>query len=351
MPAKSDALRQAKAAKADEFYTSLEDIEKEMRYYRPFFAGKVVYCNCDDPYESNFFKYFALNFNHLKLKKLISVSYAGSPVAGREFTLFEDEEKQQKITGKKAYKVVMTELKDVTSDGREDMADVRELIKHRIRYMKGNGEYVAGDFRSDESIELLKEADIVVTNPPFSLFREYVAQLVKYQKNFVILGNQNNVSYKEIFPLIQNNQLWLGHKSGDMAFRVPAYYEPRETRFWIDKTGQKWRSFGTICWFTNLDYRERHEPLDLYKEYSPEDYPKYDNYDAIEVGKTADIPIDYNGIMGVPLTFLDKYCPDQFEIIGLDRYTVPKEFLVGGRLAINGQTKYARILIRRKKDK
>ena len=174
-----------------------------------------------------------------------------------------------------------------------------------------------GDFRSKECIELLKEADIVVTNPPFSLFREYVAQLMEYEKKFLIIGNQNNVTYKEIFPLLMQNKIWLGYKSGDMAFKVPADSEPRVTRYWEDEQGQKWRSLGNICWFTNLDHKKRHEDLILYKTYSPEEYPKYDNFDAINVNKTEDIPMDYNGAMGVPITFLDKYNPEQFEILGL----------------------------------
>lgn len=343
---RSAELRDAKKNKNDEFYTQLTDIEKEMRYYKEHFEGKVVLCNCDDPYESNFFKYFALNFNRLKLKKLISISYANSPVAGEELKLFEELGEEKYITGRKAYKVVMAEFKDVTGDGREDLADVREIIKHRIRYLKGNG-----DFRSDESMELLKEADIVCTNPPFSLFRDFIGQLMNYDKKFIIIGNINAITYKETFPLIQENKMWMGASihSGDREFRVPDSYPLKAAGSRIDENGKKYIRVKGVRWFTNLDYKERHEDLDLYKEYSPEEYPKYDNYDAIEVSKTSDIPINYDGIMGVPITFLDKYNPEQFEIIGLDRYTVPKEFLVGGRVAINGKPKYARILIRRKK--
>lgn len=212
----------------------------------------------------------------------------------------------------------MSELKDTNGDGREDLFDVQELIKHRIRYLKGDG-----DFRSDESIELLKQADIVVTNPPFSLFREYVSLLMAHKKKFVIIGSQNAIAYKEIFPLIKNNQLWLGWKAGDMAFKVPHYYPPRDTRYWEDKKGQKWRSLGNICWFTNLDIAKRHEKLELYKKYNSEDYPKYFNYDGIDVDKVDSIPEDYDGVMGVPITFLDKFNPDQFEIIGMGS-DVPK---------------------------
>ena len=213
-----------------------------------------------------------------------------------------------------------------------------------IRELQGDG-----DFRSKECIELLKEADIVVTNPPFSLFREYVAQLIEYDKKFLIIGSQNNITYKDIFQLFKENKLWLGYKVGDMSFKVPEYYTPRETRYWQDETGQKWRSMGNICWYTNLDIAKRHEDMILYKAYSEEEYPKFDNYDCISVSKVAEIPMDYFGKMGVPITFLDKYNPEQFEIIGLDRYTVPKEFLVGGRMAINGKSKFARIIIQRRK--
>ena len=336
-------LREAKKNKNDEFYTQLKDIENELKHYKEHFKGKTIYCNCDDPFESNFFKYFALNFNRLKLKKLISVSYTGSSIASKELGLFEFDGEEYKITPQKAYKVIISELKDVTGDGRENLDDIRKIVKHRIRYLKGDG-----DFRSEECIELLKETDIVVTNPPFSLFREYVAQLIEYGKKFVIVGNQNAITYKEIFPLLKENKIWLGFKFGDMAFRVPYYYEARETRHWQDNTGQKWRSLGNACWFTNLDIKKRHEWLDLYKNYTPEEYPKYDNYDTINIDKVADIPQDYDGVMGVPITFLDKYCPEQFEILGIansarwidyECYTI-----------INGKKIYNRILIRKKKD-
>lgn len=360
----NEDLKTAKKNKADEFYTQLSDIEKEMKFYKAHFEGKVVFCNCDDPYESNFFKYFALNFNRLKLKKLISVSYANSPVAGEEMGLFEDQGKEYKITGKKAYKVVMSEFKDITGDGRENLDDVREIIKHRIRYLKGDG-----DFRSDESIEMLKEADIIVTNPPFSLFREYVAQLVEYNKQFVILGNQNAITYKEFFPLIKDEKVWLGPSihNGDREFRVPESYNVSKNYRYDDK-GYKYVRVRGPRWFTNLDYKERHENLDLYKEYTPEEYPKYDNYDAIEVSKTSEIPYNYFDIMGVPITFLDKYSPEQFEILGITdrqntsglrtkKYTIdesPKFNDLNARSVLKtGDTYkavYARILIRRKKD-
>lgn len=309
-----EGLTTAQKNKKDEFYTQLVDIEKEMKYFKDKFEGKVVYCNCDDPYESNFFKFFALNFNRLKLKKLISVSYTGSPIVGSEVGLFEEQGNEFKITKKRAYKVVLSELKDVTGDGREDLEDVKEIIKHRIRYLKGDG-----DFRSDESIELLKEADIVATNPPFSLFHQYIAQLFEYNKNFIIIGNVNAITYKEIFPLIKNNKLWMGASihSGDRKFYVPNDYPLEAAGCGIDPNGRKFIRVKGVRWYTNIDYNERHEDLDLYKEYNSEEYPKYDNYDAINVNKTAEIPCDYDGVMGVPITFLDKYNPDQFEIIGL----------------------------------
>ena len=215
------------------------------------------------------------------------------------------------------------------------MPDVEEI---GIRPLKGDG-----DFRSAECIDLLKEADIVVTNPPFSLFREYVAQLIKYDKKFLIIGQQNAIHYSDIFPLIKANKLWLGYNNGDMAFKVPQHYEERATRFWIDENGQKWRSMGNICWFTNLDIKKRHENLILYKNFNPIEYPTYDNYQAINVGKYADIPCDYEGIMGVPITFLNKFNPDQFELIGTSTSDMPK-----GAPYINGKRIYERILIRRK---
>ena len=312
------ALSAAGQAKKDEFYTQLVDIENELRHYKEHFKGKVVFCNCDDPYESNFFKYFAINFDHLGLKKLICTCYAGSPVVYTQLSLFGDEEViGEEPSDKKPYKIEITDVDDLNGDGAVDLTDVELLLRSvdgKPTLLNGDG-----DFRSAECIELLKEADIVVTNPPFSLFREYVAQLMKYDKQFLIIGSQNNVTYKEIFPLLKDNKLWLGYKSGDMAFTVPDSYEARETRFWIDENGQKWRSLGNICWFTNLDIQKRHEELILFRSYSPEEYPNYDNYDGIEVKKVVDIPCDYYGIMGVPITFLDKYNPDQFEIIGITK--------------------------------
>lgn len=364
-------LKGAKSAKQDEFYTQLDDISKELKYYKQHFQGKVVLCNCDDPYESNFFKYFALNFNQLGLKKLIATCYNGSPIAGDELPLlFEINEREPK---KIAYKVEITEVQDYNNDGAVNLADVQYLIqndKNVLSLLKGNG-----DFRSQECIELLKEADIVVTNPPFSLFREYVAQLVKYDKKFLIIGNQNAISYKECFSLIKDNKMWLGVSihSGDREFMIPPTYEVRSKSLRVDDKGNRYIRVVGIRWFTNLDYPQRHEEIDLYKHYTPEEYPTFENFDAINVNSTAEIPCDFEGIMGVPITFIDKYSPDQFEIIGLGisnsglecgvrpykpehkkyRKEVQKRGAVDGDLymMINGEVTvpYARILVRNKK--
>lgn len=348
-------LVRANREKNDEFYTRLTDIEKELKHYRNHFAGKSVLCNCDDPFESNFFKYFVLNFNQLGLKNLLATSYTGSPIANQQLSLF-DVVGGDTANKNKPYKAIVTKVYDVSGDGGIDMFDVAELFKRKenlLTELKGNG-----DFRSEECLELLQEADIVVTNPPFSLFREYVATLMQYEKKFIIIGNQNAITYKEIFPLLKENKMWLGYKSGDMAFSVPDYYEPRETRYWVDEDGQKWRSLGNICWFTNLDIQKRHEDSILFRSYKkePERYPNYDNYDAIEVSKVADIPYDYAGIMGVPITFMDKYNPEQFEIVGMCSSAGYNEKIVGLPLLIKGDARplintkntYARIFIRNK---
>ena len=347
-------LNAAKAAKKDEFYTQLTDIERELQHYWPHFRDKVVLCNCDDPYESNFFKYFALRFNQLGLKKLICTCYNGSPVQGNELMIdFGDGFGEPK---KIAYKVEITEVKDLNGDGAVDLSDVQYLLKNDKNVCSI---LKTGDFRDPECIGLLKQSDIVVTNQPFSLFREYIGQLMEYEKKFLIIGNQNNVTYKEVFPLIMHNKVWLGYKSGDMAFRVPDDYEARETRYWEDESGQKWRSLGNICWFTNLDHNKRHEELDLVCRYSEEEFPKYDNYDAIEVNRVDNIPFDYDGVMGVPITFLDKYNPEQFEILGATENDASEAIIklrVSGhykydRPYIKGVRKYARILIRNKKPR
>ena len=307
----NDNLQKAKLTKSDEFYTQLQDIEDELKHYRPHLEGKVIYCNCDDPAWSNFYKYFTLNFKFLGLKKLISTHYT------------------KDLQTDPAYK-------------KECVLDTSGNLVETTTDLFGDG-----DFRSDECVGLLKEADIVVTNPPFSLFREYVAQLIKYNKSFVIVGNQNAITYKEIFNLIKDNKLWQGYKCGDMSFKVPDHYEARETRYWQDESGQKWRSLGNACWFTNLTHKKRTEELILWREYNKNDYPTYDNYAAIEVNKVASIPIDYFGEMGVPITFLEKYNPSQFHIIGIDRQLIHALTGKVSRLYINGVELYARILIKR----
>ena len=298
-------LNAAKAAKKDEFYTQLTDIERELQHYWSHFANKIVLCNCDDPYESNFFKYFALRFNQLGLRKLICTCYNGSPVQGSELPLqFEDIKSETKKT---AYKVEITEVRDLNGDGAVDLTDVRYLMQNDKNVLST---LRTGDFRASECVELLQQADIVVTNPPFSLFREYMAQLMKYEKKFLIIGNINSLHYKEIFPLIKDNKIWLGFNNGARTYKKP------------DGSFQK---MGNTGWFTNLDHNKRHENLDLVCRYSPEEYPTYANYDAIEVSKVSDIPCDYHGIMGVPTTFLEKYNPEQFEIIGLAEGDLGKE--------------------------
>ena len=311
-------LNSAKSAKKDEFYTQLTDIEKELRHYRQHFKGKTVLCNCDDPFESNFFKYFVLNFNRLGLKKLIATCYTGSPIANQQLSLFDILGESVEKTEEKPYKAVVTTVYDKTGDGGVDMLDVAELFKsgeNELTELKGDG-----DFRSPECLALMKEADIVVTNPPFSLFREYVATLVEHNKKFIIIGNINAVTYKEFFPLIMNDKTWIGPSvhSGDRAFFVPDDYPLEAAGCGIDKeTGRKFIRVKGVRWFTNLDIKQRHEEMILVKRYNPNDYPKYDNYDAVNVDSTSDIPCDYAGVMGVPITFLDKYNPDQFEIIGI----------------------------------
>ncbi len=289
-------LNKAAKAKNDEFYTLISDIEKELKHYKKQFNNKVVYCNCDDPFESNFFKYFASNFNALGLKKLITTSYIKSPIVGGQLPLFEVE--GLKPEGKEPFKIVINEVKDLNSDGAISLQDVECLLRSDTNVaspLKDNG-----DFRSDECVKLLKESDVIVTNPPFSLFREYVAQLIDCKKDFLIIGNDNARTYLEIFRLIRENKIWSGYE------RVKKFKQPDETI----------KKFGNVGWFTNLDVKKRHEFLTFYKKYSPKEYTKYHNYDAIEVSKVSDIPADYDGAMGVPISFLDKYNPEQFEIIG-----------------------------------
>ena len=331
-------LSEAKRKKADEFYTQMSDIANELKHYKQHFYNKTVLCNCDDPFESNFFKYFAMNFNYLGLKKLIATCYDSSPIAYTQLS-FLDEGKSMPNTNRRAYKIEIIEVRDYNGDGATDLSDVEYLLKNKentLTHLKGNG-----DFRSEECIELLKQADIVVTNPPFSLFREYVSLLIEYNKKFLIIGNKNAITYKEIFALIKEEKIWLGYRNinTDMWFFVPDNYAYEKI---IDGKRVK-HIMG--CWMTNMDTTKRHEELTLYKKYTPEEYPKYDNYDAIEVSKVADIPYDYNGLMGVPITFLDKYNPEQFEILGLDDHRVAWR---GRGPDLNGKTLYRRIIIRRK---
>lgn len=346
-------LHKASKAKKDEFYTQLVDIEKELKHYKDQFKGKVVYCNCDDPFESNFFKFFAANFNAYKLKKLIATSYSGSPIIGGQLPLFD-------VAGSKGRQPLKIEINKVPTnkDGSVGLADVERLLKHDAN--AATPLVGSGDFRSNECIKLLKQADIVVTNPPFSLFREYIAQLVEYKKKFLIIGNVNAVTYKEVFPLIKQNKIWLGVSihSGDREFRVPDSYPLEAAGFRVDNKGNKYIRVKGVRWFTNLDYKERYEDLVLYKKYNAEEYPKYDHYDAINVNITTDIPADYKQAMGVPITFLDKYNPEQFEIISSndvranDSVPLKEHGLIKDKdSAINGKPTYVRIVIKNKKVK
>lgn len=348
-------LNKASSAKKDEFYTQLVDIEKELKHYKDQFRGKVVYCNCDDPFESNFFKYFAGNFNALGLKQLIATSYKPSPIANTQLGLFGENKMlvapkgRHKVT---ANKFIINEVNDIDGNGAYDLRDIAEQLKSNKNneWMPLNGE---GDFRSLESIELLKQADIVVTNPPFSLFREYIAQLIKYNKKFLILGNQNAITYKEIFKHIKENKLWLGYDNGGTKwFQVPTDYDiPTESRIKIEN-GTKYFSMGSVVWFTNLDTTKRHQELILYKKFTPEEYSRYDNYDAINVNKYVDIPNDYNGVMGVPVTFIDKYNPEQFEIIGhVGSVGADGMYSFANAIYINGKKMFKRILIKSKMTK
>lgn len=323
--AKNSSLNTANKAKKDEFYTQLVDIENELKHYEKHFKNKTIFCNCDDPRVSNFFHYFSYNFEKLKLKKLITTCYKN-----QQMELFSKH---------KSERAIWLEY-DGMKTKKGKVPNPKEIGLHKFEK--------DGDFRSDECVDLLKKSDIVVTNPPFSLFREYVTQLIQYKKKFLIIGNQNAITYKEIFPLIKNNKLWHGYHVGDMKFKVPDSYEPRDTRYWKDKNGQKWRSLGTMCWFTNLDIKKRHENLILHSKYRGNEnkYPNYDNYDAISVDRVKDIPNDYLGKIGVPITFLDKYNPDQFKIIGIDRY-VKDNPNPGHRFKLNGKETYARIIIQK----
>jgi addiction module RelB/DinJ family antitoxin len=348
------ALNRAFFVKKDEFYTHYEDVAKEILKHRAQLKGKAVLCNSDDPFESAFFRFFVLHFDKLGLAGLTSTCYADSPIAGQEYPL-------EGAAG--AYKAVVTEVPDeslVRPDGSLDLEALFAMSGNSLTYLAGDG-----DFRSDECVALLKEADVVATNPPFSLFREYLNLLERHNKNFVILGNMNASTCKEVFPLFRDNKVWYGEsiRSGDRKFYVPDGYPLNAAGCGIDETGRRFIRVKGVRWFTNLDTSRRHEPLALTRRYSPEEYPRYENYEAIDVGRTQDIPADYGGIMGVPITFLDKYSPGQFEIVmlanGNARTNVPAKTLLevgyrphaddrGGVGIINGRRVYARILIRRK---
>ena len=328
-------LRSAKTDKKDEFYTQLSDIEKELKHYKNHFKDKVVLCNCDDPRVSNFFHFFSYNFEKFGLKKLIATCYKS-----QDSDLFSQNNSERAIY-----------LEYTGDKNGNNVPDVSEI---GIKHLQGDG-----DFRSKECIELLKQADIVVTNPPFSLFREYVAQLVEHKKKFVIIGNLNALTYRDIFKLIKEDKLWFGHSihSGDREFRVPQDYPLNAAGSRVDEDGNKYIRVKGVRWFTNLDYTERHEDLLLYKTYNPEEYPTYDNYDAINVDVTKEIPMDYPGVMGVPITYIDKYNPDQFEILGMASSAGYNPEIVGipfigdkdARPLINGKNTYARVFIKNKK--
>ena len=346
---------EARRNKKDEFYTQLPDIEAELRHYRPHFDGKTVLCNCDDPYESNFFKYFAMNFERLGIKKLIASCFAGSPIQGGQISLFDlagMSDADADAEAKRPYKVEITAIPDANGDGAIDLTDVEHLLSNDanvLTVLEGDG-----DFRSDECIALLDEADIVVTNPPFSLFREYVTLLVERDKQFLVVGNQNAITYKEIFPLIRDNEIWLGF---GVKRNMAHFYSPDEASEWVEQAGENVVRVSGVQWFTNMDLAKRHENRILTEKYDPERYPHYDNYDAIEVAKSPDIPEDWTGAMGVPITFLNRYNPEQFEILGSQRWAKSSALcaLYRGEKSpetdmatfVNGKETYDRIFIRR----
>lgn len=357
-------LHKAKKSKSDEFYTQYVDIQKEVEAYLEYnsetFRDKVVYCNCDDPYESNFFRYFVLNFERIGLKQLITTSYKPSPVANTQLELFGENKTPKQTKGRPkvtANKFIINTVGDIDGDGEFNLQDVALQLKQNKQNewapLEGDG-----DFRDNESIELLKKADYVITNPPFSLFREYIKQLFDYDKSFLIIANINAITYKEVFPLIKENKMWLGTGMGRWisGFIVPETYELYGTEARIDEDGNRIVSTNNCLWFTNIDHGKRHQPLPLmsmsdnikfssHKNVKGKEYAKYDNYNAIEVPFTDAIPSDYDGVMGVPITFLDKYNPEQFEILGIDRYIADNPNY-GKRFTIDGKEIYARVLIR-----
>lgn len=336
------------SADTDEWYTTYETIEEELAHYESQFNGKVVLCNCDDPYESNFAYYFMRNFNKLQIKKLICTSYSGSKIESIKqnnkllISLMDD--KGNNLFPKTGYVLIITEMPGASGDVVSDDA-IAEILQKKgtVKKLSGNG-----DFRTEECVEYLKQCDICCTNPPFSLFAALFSLLVKYNKQYLLIGNQNAITYKEVFPFIKENKAWVGYRFGDMSFRVPQDTEPRKTRFWVDSEGQKWRSLGNAMWLTNLDIPKRHQMLKLTQYYTPLKYRKYDNYDAIHVARVADIPVDYDGIMGVPITFLKYYNEAQFEIVGEANHGSDNEFDLFKPI-VDGKETFKRILIRKRR--
>lgn len=331
----------------DEWYTTYETIAEEVAHYEKQFKGKIVLCNCDDPFESNFCFFFLKNFNRLQLKKLLCTSFSGSKIDqvknNAQMSLEMFFETGELVSPKQGYVLSVSSMPGKAGDLVDDAVISKVLTKRgTVQKLKGTG-----DFRTDECVEYLKECDICCTNPPFSLFAELFSLVMKYNKQFLLIGNQNAITYKEIFPCIKENKVWVGYRFGDMAFRVPDDTEPRNTRFWIDETGQKWRSLGNAMWLTNLDSPRRYQTLELTQHYSPENYPKYDNYDAINVKRVTDIPIDYEGVMGVPITYLKYHNSLQFEIVGEANHGSDNEFDLF-KPKINGKELFKRILIRKK---
>jgi len=366
-------LHNAKRSKSDEFYTQYRDIQKEIEAYLEYnpdvFRSRVVYCNCDDPFESNFFRYFVLNFKRIGIKQLITTSYKPSPVANTQLKLFGDDTTLPKAKGRPkitANKFIINEVGDIDGDGEFSLKDVALQLKgnKHNEWAPLDGD---GDFRSEESVSLLKHADIVITNPPFSLFHEYLKQLVYYDKKYLIIANINSLSYKEVFPLIKENKIWLGTGMGRWisGFIVPESYDLYGSEARIDEDGSRIVATNNCLWLTNLDHGKRHQPLSLmtmsdnikfssHKNVKGKEYAKYDNYDAIEVPYTDAIPSDYDGVIGVPITFLDKYNPDQFEIIGAsdngvvdEKYKIP-HFKKHNEPYINGNKLYKRIFIKKR---
>lgn len=334
MSNKNTNLHRAKRSKDDEFYTTYETIEKELAHYVEQFKNKTVLCNCDNPFTSNFSKYFICNFNVLGLKRLICTSFSQSDY--EQPSLFDN----LNSISQKGFVFDISNISDFY-DEQKPLSDFL-VSSNSVKELKGNG-----DFRSEECINYLKQCDIVVTNPPFSLFKEMVSEILKYDKKFLIIGNQNALTYKEIFPLVQNNIVWTGYQFGEMKFRVPADSVPRSTRYWVDETGQKWRSLGNAMWLTNLDNKRRHENLKLTQRFNPVIHQKYDNFNAIHVRNITEIPFDYSGIMGVPITIINRYNSEQFEIIGEANHGSDSKYDIFKPI-LNGREIFKRILIRNK---